>query len=103
VGRLPGREEWKLELLASRLPAAPVTPALLADGRITVDQALSILSGTKRLSSLATARAWLAGAGQNPTFSRTHPGAARAGRVGRQGWGSTGARQVRCRRRSAPR
>ena len=50
VGRLPGREAWKFDLLVSRLPAAPVTAVLLDRGELTIDQAVSILAGTKRLS-----------------------------------------------------
>ena len=50
VGRLPGREAWKFDLLVSRLPACPVTAALLDRGELTIDQAVSILAGTKRLS-----------------------------------------------------
>jgi hypothetical protein len=50
VGRLPGRDAWKFELLVSRLPAMPVTATLLETGQLTVDQAVSIVAGTKRLS-----------------------------------------------------
>ena len=50
VGRLPGRDGWKFDLLVSRLPALPVTAALLETGQLTIDQAVSIASGTKRLN-----------------------------------------------------
>ena len=50
VGRLPGRDTWQYELLVSRLPALPVTAVLLETGQLTIDQAISIASGTKRLN-----------------------------------------------------
>jgi hypothetical protein len=50
VGRLPGRESWKYDLLVRRLPATPVTAALLESGQLTVDQAVTILAATKRLN-----------------------------------------------------
>ena len=50
VGRLPGRDGWKFDLLVSRLPALPVTAALIESGQLTVDQAVSIASGTKCLN-----------------------------------------------------
>ncbi len=50
VGRLPGRDAWKFELLVRRLPAMPVTATLLETGQLTLDQAVSIVAGTKRLS-----------------------------------------------------
>jgi hypothetical protein len=50
VGRLPGRESWKYDLLVRRLPACPVTAALLESGQLTVDQAVTILAATKRLN-----------------------------------------------------
>ena len=57
VGRLPGRDAWKFDLLVRRLPAMPVTATLLETGQLTLDQAVSIVAGTKRLSGdvLATA------------------------------------------------
>ena len=50
VGRLPGRDGWKFDLLVSRLPALPVTAALMESGQLTIDQAVSIASGTKRIN-----------------------------------------------------
>ena len=50
VGRLPGRDTWQYELLVSRLPSLPVTAVLLETGQLTIDQAISIVAGTKRLN-----------------------------------------------------
>ena len=50
VGRLPGRDGWKFDLLVARLPALPVTAALMESGQLTIDQAVSIASGTKRIN-----------------------------------------------------
>ena len=49
-GRASGRDERRLQQAAQRLPALPVTAGLLASGQISVDQAMAIVAGTRRLS-----------------------------------------------------
>lgn len=49
-GRLAGRESWKFTLLSRRLPALPATASLLERGQISFDQAVSIVTGTTKLS-----------------------------------------------------